>query len=248
MKEKTVETKQCKQCNLTFNITDKDLEFYDKISPVFEWKKYSIPVPEMCPDCRRQRRLSFWNQTKLYSRKCDATWKSIISIFSPDKVFKIYDYKYWWWDTWDAMDYWVNCDFSRSFFDQFNEIFIQVPQMNLYVAQNEDSDYVNWMWWSKSCYLCFSSDYSENSYYCSDAAYSNNCIDCTNSYSLTRSYNCLDCKDSFELFFSKNCENSNNSYFLQDCIWVNHCFASFWLQNKKYCIFNNTKKKNTKKW
>jgi len=35
MTEKIVETKPCKQCGISFDITDKDREFYDKISPVF---------------------------------------------------------------------------------------------------------------------------------------------------------------------------------------------------------------------
>jgi hypothetical protein len=35
MTEKIIETKICKICSAKFDITDKDLEFYDKISPVF---------------------------------------------------------------------------------------------------------------------------------------------------------------------------------------------------------------------
>jgi hypothetical protein len=79
MQEKIVETKSCKQCNSTFEITDKDIEFYDKISPSFPspdsiesgLKKFSIPTPTLCPDCRQQRRLSFRNLRNLYKRKCD---------------------------------------------------------------------------------------------------------------------------------------------------------------------------------
>ncbi|MDR2641068.1 MAG: hypothetical protein LBC61_07445 [Candidatus Peribacteria bacterium] len=33
--EKIIQTKICKHCNTSFEITDKDLEFYEKISPVF---------------------------------------------------------------------------------------------------------------------------------------------------------------------------------------------------------------------
>ncbi|USN59161.1 MAG: hypothetical protein H6767_03615 [Candidatus Peribacteria bacterium] len=33
--EKIVETKTCKHCSVSFDITDKDLEFYEKVSPVF---------------------------------------------------------------------------------------------------------------------------------------------------------------------------------------------------------------------
>lgn len=35
MTEKTVEIKECTHCTREFPITDKDLEFYDKISPTF---------------------------------------------------------------------------------------------------------------------------------------------------------------------------------------------------------------------
>jgi len=33
--EKIVETRICKHCGASFDITDKDLEFYEKVSPVF---------------------------------------------------------------------------------------------------------------------------------------------------------------------------------------------------------------------
>jgi hypothetical protein len=33
--EKVVESKLCKHCNSKFEITDKDLEFYEKVSPIF---------------------------------------------------------------------------------------------------------------------------------------------------------------------------------------------------------------------
>ncbi len=32
--------KNCKQCSEQFEITDEDLKFYDKVSPVFNGKKY----------------------------------------------------------------------------------------------------------------------------------------------------------------------------------------------------------------
>jgi Zn ribbon nucleic-acid-binding protein len=71
--EKIIETKTCKHCNSSFEITDKDLEFYEKVSPTFNSKKYSIPSPTLCPDCRQQRRLSFRNERSLYKRNCDAS-------------------------------------------------------------------------------------------------------------------------------------------------------------------------------
>jgi len=72
-KEMIIETKTCKHCFANFEITDKDVEFYEKISPIFQDRKYSIPTPKLCPDCRQQRRLSFRNETKLYKRNCSLT-------------------------------------------------------------------------------------------------------------------------------------------------------------------------------
>jgi len=78
--EKIIQTKQCKKCSAKFDITDRDLEFYKKVSPKFpspqpsplgerEFIVYEIPTPTLCPECRQQRRLSFRNERKLYKRK-----------------------------------------------------------------------------------------------------------------------------------------------------------------------------------
>ena len=105
MQEKTIETKTCKHCSASFDITDLDLQFYDKVSPVFNSIKYPISSPTLCPDCRQQRRLSFRNEKNLYKRKCDLTQKDIISIYSPDKPYKIYEQSEWWSDRWDPLEY-----------------------------------------------------------------------------------------------------------------------------------------------
>jgi hypothetical protein len=42
--EKIIETKTCRHCGTSFDITDKDLEFYEKVSPVF-----SSPSPSDIP-------------------------------------------------------------------------------------------------------------------------------------------------------------------------------------------------------
>ena len=120
--KKIVETKICKHCSSKFDITDKDLEFYEKVSPIFPNPgvsfptpglkllengkiKYLIPTPTFCPDCRQQRRLTWRNERKLYKRKCDASGKEIISIYSPDKNYKVYNQDFWWSDSWKALSY-----------------------------------------------------------------------------------------------------------------------------------------------
>jgi len=46
------------------------------------------------------RRLVWRNDRKLYKRKCDATGKEIISVFSPDKSFRVFDSDFYWSDVW----------------------------------------------------------------------------------------------------------------------------------------------------
>lgn len=72
------------------------LEKNNDIKDSFEYKdgklKAKLPTPTLCPEERERRRLSFRNESKLYKNTCTATGKPIISIFSPDKEYEVYDY------------------------------------------------------------------------------------------------------------------------------------------------------------
>src|SRR5687768_2270657 len=107
--------KTCRQCSAAYEITQEDLAFYAQISPEFNGQKESIPPPTLCPDCRLQRRLFFRNAGCLYSRKSDLTGKQIISIYSPDKPYPVYDQDEWWSDRWDCMATGRDFDFSKTF-------------------------------------------------------------------------------------------------------------------------------------
>jgi hypothetical protein len=86
-------------------VTDKDLEFYDKVSPVFSGKKYSIPSPTLCPEERLKNRLSWRNERNLYKRKSSLSEKEIISIYPADSEFIIYSPHEWYSDTWSGLNY-----------------------------------------------------------------------------------------------------------------------------------------------
>jgi len=133
----------CKNCQSAFIITDEDVAFYDKVSPVFGGKKFSLPVPTECPDCRQQRRQSFRDERKLYHRKCDATGKQIISIYSQDKTFKVYDQEYRRSDKWDGVEYGKDVDFTKPFFQQFDELMHQVPRISMVNNEAENSGFCN---------------------------------------------------------------------------------------------------------
>jgi len=100
----------CKNCAQNFVIEDEDLVFYDTISPIFNGKKYSIPPPTRCPDCRLQRRIAWRNERFLYKTTCSKCKKEIVTVFAPgsaaaNEARPIYCNACWWGDTWDGRDY-----------------------------------------------------------------------------------------------------------------------------------------------
>lgn len=126
--KKVLETRQCKNCSASFNITDQDRAFYAEMK---------VPAPTFCPDCRQQRRLSFRNERVLYKRKCDATGKLMVSIYSEDKPIKVFDNDHWYSDAWNPMDYAKDFDFNRTFSEQFEELWRDVPQLARSTLNNQ---------------------------------------------------------------------------------------------------------------
>ena len=243
--EKVVEHKQCKKCGVGFEITDKDLEFYDKVSPIFGWEKYSIPSPTLCPDCRQQRRLSFRNERKLYKRKCDATGRDIISIYSPDKEIVVYDKDFWWSDKWDPLEYWKEFDFSKPFFEQFNGIVKKIPKKNLHIkGENYNSDYCNIAKSMKDCYLSFAAAECENILYSNWIGYSKSSLDISYGVYTENSYNLLDVEKVFNSSNIFNSKHIDNSMFLYNCVNCKNCIFSTNLVNKAYYIFNKEYQKD----
>ena len=252
--ETIVETKSCQKCQTSFDITDKDLEFYDKISPVFpspqtslsgkkEFKKYSIPTPKLCPECRQQRRLSWRNERHLYKRKCDGTGEDIVSTFHSDNPMIVYKQDFWWSDNWSGFDYGRDFDFDTSFFEQFNELMLHVPVINILNDNNIASlncDYSFDCWYSKNCYFVTCAWRIEDSMYCDlGLAEMKDCMDCT--WPMREASACYQCS------FGKNlshCFYVENSVSTHHCtLWFNldgcsYCYGCTDLVNKQYYIFN----------
>ena len=239
IEEKIVETKSCHHCSTRFDITDKDMEFLEKISPVFHWKKYIIPTPQFCRECRQKRRMSFRNEGSLYKRKCDATGRDIIAVYSPDKPYKVYNKDFWWSDSWDGVDYGREYDFSRWFFEQFSELMLEMPHLWTLQINCENSDYCWYSVNAKDSYFSNRAADSEKIYYTHLAvAESSNCFDsyfisaCENSYELL---NCGNCNWSEHCF---DCENCFDIMYCENCISCDHCIGCVNLTNKSYYILN----------
>ena len=68
---------------------------------------------------------------------------------------KVYSQEIWWSDKWDGRDYGRDFDFSRPFFDQFQELRLSTPRMSLLNSNGENSEYCNLTTDNKNCYLVF---------------------------------------------------------------------------------------------
>lgn len=230
--------KTCTQCQTSFEITENDLKFYDKISPVFSKKKYQIPLPTLCIDCRRQQRLCFRNERFLCTRKCDLSGEKIISLYAPDKQYKVYERELWWSDKWDPLGYGKIFDFSHSFFEQYKELFDAVPKMSIMVTICENCGYAPYSMNSKNCYMCVSIVGSEDIYYSYQANESKNCIDCTLCTKCELCYNSLYCVQCYNTYYSQYCQNSRDLLFCQECFHCENCIGCKNLTNKSYHILN----------
>ncbi len=230
--------KMCPQCQTQFEITEQDLAFYDKISPVFNGKKFSVPAPTLCPPCRLKRRLSFRNERSLYHRKCDLTGKEIISMYSPDKPFKVYDRDAWWSDQWDAQSYGRDFDFSRGFFEQFFELYKDVPHVHLYNINVENSYYTNYALNQKNCYLIFGGGTNEDCMYGKFLSYCKNVSEGLSLYSCEFCYQGVASDSCYECKFFNYCRSCSNCMFIKDCSSCRNCLLCFGLRNKEYCYMN----------
>lgn len=229
----------CKQCSANFEVTNEDLAFLEKVSPIFNGKKELIPPPTHCPRCRQQRRFTWRNERTLHRRICNASGQQIFSIYEPTVSFPVYKQKVWWSDSWDGLSYGKTFDPSRPFFDQFMELRDVVPHMSLCNdSTNVNCEYVNQTGNLKDCYLTFDSDSSERVYYCHRSKFSNYSVDCTCFTQCELCYECIDCRLCYGLQHARNCENCSNSMFLRDCKSCSDCLCCVSLRGKKFCIFN----------
>jgi len=223
------ETRNCQNCKNQFTIEPDDFEFC---------KKVNVPTPTFCPDCRLQRRLSFRNERILYKRACDLCKKEVISVYHPGGENTVYCQQCWYSDGWDPLEHGKEYDFSKPFFEQFQELSKAVARPSLINSNSVNSEYTHLAADSKDCYLLFESSNNER---------------CNHSYWMQQSKDCLDCAfvnnselcyetfvawNCYKVFFSKECRDCTDGYFLQDCVGLTNCYGCVGLRQKQYHIFN----------
>lgn len=219
----------CQNCKQAFTIKEDDKAFY---------KKIDVPFPTFCPSCRAERRFAFRNERKLFKATSAFSGENIFSLYPPSAGRKVVTDKEWFGDSWDAMDYGKDFDFSRDFFTQFFEIEKEVPAYALNVERMVDSPYAANAATLKNCYLVFNSNSSEDCLYGNDYFLAKNCIDNSHVNSSDKCYQCFWLYKCYECYFTIMSVESHNLWFCRDCLGCNDCFGCTNLRKSSYCIFN----------
>ncbi len=222
------------QCQKDFDIFAEDIEMY---------KKLQVPPPKLCPDCRMQRRMgNAIHFLPIFRKKtCSASGHSekLISIYSEKNPVKVYDDDYYNSDQWDALNFGRDYDFSNNFFDQFNNLLLNVPHQALQRDfKSAGCEYTVSGTSSKNCYYVSGPWFSENAYYGRLPSYSKDCIEFLNVSNCEGCYEGVELDHCYNCKFCRNSSNCIDSHFIFDCKNCSNCFGCFNLRNKQYYFFN----------
>lgn len=233
--------KQCLNCNNSYEISDEELLFIEKVSPKIGNEIYTFPPPNYCPNCRLQKRMIWRNERNLFKRKCSKTKELIISSYPENTTFPVYKNNYWWSDENDAIDFGKSLSFEKSIFQQMRELRAVVPRLaNFNFSEDRmiNSLYTNCAGDLKNCYFTFGAGRNENCLYCNYVNDCRECVDCFFSFQSEGCYECIDIDICNFLFYSSSCKQCFDSYYLFDCISCNNCIGCIGLRQKKFYVLN----------
>ena len=232
--------RQCRITDESFEVSNQELEFLKRVSPSFAGQNFQVPPPTVAPEERQRTRLAFRNLRNLYKRTCDLSGKAILSMYDPKLPGTVYETSLYWSDRWDALQYGVEFDFNRPFFEQFASLLVHVPRIHHYVILSENCDYINGAANCRNCYLSFNMDYCEDCYYLHNSTHTRSSLDSSGVSQCELCYECVDCDTCYELLYSQHCSGCSESYFLSSCQRCNNCIGCSNLVGKQYYIFNKS--------
>lgn len=237
--EHIAEKKTCALSGKEFVVTDRDLRFYDEMSPIFSDKKYAIPSPKLCPEERQKRRWAFLNTFHFHNVKSSKTGKPILSIFSEDKKFQVYHFDEWYAQDWDACDYGRKFDFNASAYENLGALLKVFPRRNIVLwTGSENCEYVCGVGWSKNCYLISETTGATDCYFGNKVDNCQKCIDCSYCMKCELCYECIQCDACYDCLYCQDCNNCRDSIGLRDCSNVQDCMLSSNIRDKRFIFCN----------
>lgn len=230
--------KPCTLCQNSFEITEDEIKFLDKVSPQIGGANFQIPEPNKCSDCRLRARMIQRNEDKFHHLKSAVSGQALISLYSAESPYKVYSHEEWWSDNWDGLQFGQDFDFSRGFFEQFHELDLKIPRVNLVQLNNENSPYSTGTAYCKNCYLISCSENCEDCYYGKLIQSSRNIVDGDYVYDSELCYGCLYVTNCYNCRFLLYSQNSQDCAFSDNLKGCKSCFLCSNLVNKEFCFMN----------
>lgn len=221
--------KTCSTCKTPFEVTEKDIALYAKLT---------LSSPTLCPICRVKRRMAYRNDRSFYVRKCDRSKETFISIYPEKTPFPVYKPSEWYKDDWDPREFGQEIDFNKPFFEQWNKLKNKVPRLGIDIVHCENSEYCNYCGDDKNCYLDIAGEANEDCYFNLFTKFSKDCTDNTFVYKSELCYESLFCYTCHNVRFTIHAESCADCAFCFDIKSCNNCLFCNNIRHKKYHIFN----------
>ncbi len=223
----------CNSCKKKFSVSSEEESFL---------KKMDLPCPPRnCPDCRRQRRLAFRNERRMFHRVCDESGRRVVAVYPQETKQKLvmYEQSLWWdYQKMDPLSFGRDFDFSRPFFSQFAELKEAVPHPNLHNTNVENAQFGNHCVSNKNCYLTIASDICEDCYYTYWAIRCRDCYDCSLAYDCELCYSCVDVRLCYNCEAVVNSENMTDCGYCYDSKGCFDCFGCVGIRHKTNFFLN----------
>jgi hypothetical protein len=163
-------------------------------------------------------------------------------MYNPTSPYTVYCNSCYRSDSWDPRTYAKEYDFSRSFFEQLQELLLQVPKNALYsttgAGEMIHSEFTNCCGGLKNCYLCFNCTWLEDCAYSRGLTRSTETLDSYFGSKLDQCYEVVNGQQSGRVTHSKNVIGCVDSHFLLNTSGLTNCFGCVNLRNKSYCFLN----------
>ncbi|PJC37125.1 hypothetical protein CO046_02140 [Candidatus Peregrinibacteria bacterium CG_4_9_14_0_2_um_filter_53_11] len=218
-------------------VENEALAFLKRCEPTFAGQRFELPVRQ-CASCKLRNRSLHRNEWNLYKNTSARSGTSLVSIYHPDEKLPIYSTEEWWSESWDALEYGRDYDFSRSFFEQFTELSRTVPRLNLIQVSNENCSYTTGTAYCKNSYLINCSEYSEDCYYGKLLQSCTDVVDSSFAYNSELCYECFNVRKCYNCVYVSYSENSRDCWFSENLSNCSNCFLCTNLVGKQYYFMN----------
>lgn len=126
----------------------------------------------------------------------------------------------------------------KQFLEEYQKLRLRYPAVPTHSTRSENSDFGDYLYSCKNCYLSFDDASCQDCLYVFDSFRATDCLDCDYVQFSERLYESIDCFKCYNSAYLNYCARMYDSYFCWDCTDSHHLFGCTHLKHRQYCIFN----------